>query len=162
MSIEITDEMVDRAVNAWFDQGGDERWRDSVRQQIRASLQAALNPPPAPEIVVTEAMAEAGAGVLTRMVCEGCPHDTLVVLVYRAMRRLEPKPEETVSVSRPKFKRVVEGVPVWYCGDERKGERRGIINKSFGQEGFAGRYVYEADGQLRTCRRESPRRKVQP
>ena len=58
--MEITEEMVTGAVNGWFSVGGDERFRDSVRQQIRAALEAALNPPKEPEIPVTEKMVDAG------------------------------------------------------------------------------------------------------
>ena len=92
-----------------------------LRIAMREALEAAekANPPPEPQIVVTEGMMHTGQWAYPG---KGLTCDE-VATIYRAMRRLEPKPEDTVSVSRPKFKRVIDGVPFWYCGDERKGER---------------------------------------
>jgi hypothetical protein len=61
-AVEVTDEMVERAFiwlnhNACF--GGEPF--DESRRQVRKALEAALNPPPEPEIPVSEGMRKAGA-----------------------------------------------------------------------------------------------------
>ena len=94
--IEVTDEMV-------------ERFCDYVNTHegyaYRDALEAALNPPPEPEIVVTEEMVNAGRstypGTLPKdlatvaMINEACRR------IYRAMRKLEPKAEPFVAHAVP-------------------------------------------------------------
>lgn len=85
--IEITDEMVERGIAA------ESVMRKSSRDRVRAVLDAALNPPPEPEIEVTEAMERAGTKAWMEWMqvpnptgeVYGCAH------VYRAMERQRRK-----------------------------------------------------------------------
>jgi hypothetical protein len=96
-----------------------------LRDRVRRGLEAAEAAQEPPQIEVTEEMAEAGAGVLARMVCEGCPYDTLAVLIYRKMRALEKKPLHGPRAFKRKNGVVVE--------DERSGkERRVKDSRAFG------------------------------
>lgn len=62
---------------------------DSMEGRLRRALDAALNPPAPPEIVVTKEMVRAGLDKLP------CPWPTRMAdempNIYRAMRKLEPK-----------------------------------------------------------------------
>lgn len=92
--IEVTDEMVERARVAY---------RGVVsRSEMRAALEAALNPPTEPEIVVTEEMENAGLREFPCDLWDDClgrnklyrtvlPLTHYITLIYRAMRALEPK-----------------------------------------------------------------------
>jgi hypothetical protein len=99
--IEITDAMVQRAVKAGY------RWQgpggyivgDDAAAHVRMVLDAALNPPPEPEIEVTKEMCVAGACAYNGFLMMNQPikRDNLasiggVTAAYRAMRALEPKP----------------------------------------------------------------------
>ncbi len=86
--MQITDEMVERyikvALSAARKATGVTAW--CVHSAVRAGLEAALNPPAEPEIVVTEEMADAGA----KQWRNASGDYAGAVAVYRAMRRLEP------------------------------------------------------------------------
>lgn len=85
--IEVTDEM-------------EQRFCDYVNTHegctYRAALEAALNPPPAPGIKVTWEMGIAGQALALEARNQGACGDgdlwVLVKNIYRAMRKLEPKP----------------------------------------------------------------------
>jgi hypothetical protein len=54
-------------------------------------LDAALNPPSEPEIVVTDEMEQAGSLVVERRFHFSTANGDVACDVYRAMRKLEPK-----------------------------------------------------------------------
>ena len=84
--IEVTDEM-------------EQRFCDYVNTHdgctYRAALEAALNPPPEPEIYITEQMIRAGQAARDFSYGWG------VTDIYRAMRRLEPKVEPFIVRAVP-------------------------------------------------------------
>lgn len=92
--VDVTDEMVERAWSA----GHKKRIFETNHDMVRAMLEAALNPPE-PEVVVTAPMRKSGLDVLLgTLVTFSCDPEKgtigpLVENIYRAMRRLEPKPE---------------------------------------------------------------------
>lgn len=157
MSIEITDEMVDRAGRAWFP--ADQYEPEFHRSSMRRVLQAALNPPPEPEIVITQEMGSAGKAVaLMWQEKGGAGTSDLWVMardMYRAMRRLEPKPK---TIGDYIFWRTnAETGKRSPVRDERKGERRK-------DKETARRWTW-MDNQLYPNVRQrnySDRRKVQP
>ena len=90
--IEVTDEMLDVAAY---------RLGVSVKD-----LHAALNPPPEPEIVVTDEQTQAGYNLARMWVKEkGCVGTSELYCmakdIYRAMRKLEPKAEPFVAHAVP-------------------------------------------------------------
>jgi len=94
---EVTDAMVERAHRAnwgkyiWGNDDASVPDNATPKQRMRAALEAALNPPPEPEVTVTEEMISA-SGLWER----GCTYhmgtltSTQIENAYRAMRRLEP------------------------------------------------------------------------
>lgn len=104
--IEITDEMIDRAIAAGFG-----RYRklaphfadQGIREGYRKALEAALNPPAEPEIPVTEEMVRAGEQA--HLECErvGNTRGTryLYQMVYRAMFKARPYPNVPVTINNP-------------------------------------------------------------
>ena len=92
-NIEITDEMVKRGCDWYY--GTDSQALFHNRETMRKILEAALNPPPEPEIVVTHEMAIAGQALALKARNQGACGDAdlwvLVKAIYRAMRKLEPK-----------------------------------------------------------------------
>lgn len=95
--IEITYEMAERSLvarNVCF-RAGDFK----TIERERAYLEAALNPPQKPEIVVTNEMLTAGARAF--MTNQGARHpDHWLTEAYRAMRNLEPKLERRSGENR--------------------------------------------------------------
>ena len=79
--IEVTETQVDLAA-ALLGHGSPHN-----REDVRRALEAALNPPPDPEIVVTEEMKRAGAETIRNQY--GYTPD-FAEKIYRAMRKLEP------------------------------------------------------------------------
>ena len=96
--VEITDAMVERFYAAY--ERNDWPVFSSVAPRIKAGLDAALNPPAEPEIVVTEEQKQAGKdaalqwlterGFITRTVNHPQTPE-LLAAIYRAMRALEPE-----------------------------------------------------------------------
>ena len=83
---EITDEMVERARNASHRMN---RARDrDLNEQMRYTLDAALNPLAEPTFVVTEAQTKAAEAVMRDHNIRPLPR-TATEAIYRAMRRLE-------------------------------------------------------------------------
>ena len=86
MPIEITDEMIRRGVSEWL-KPVDGSVYDNVRRLLRAAIS-----PVEPEILVTEEMHDAGWEAW----CHSPTHRDMgrskLIPVYRAMRKLEPKP----------------------------------------------------------------------
>lgn len=96
--INITDEMVRRALTVTV--AGHMASAEAGKtvndylswHAVRAALDAALNPPPEPEIPVTEEMMRAGADAIgDAMMIETL--GSQAARIYRAMRKLEPKPD---------------------------------------------------------------------
>jgi len=87
----VTQEMTERAVEKYHGTRPGEIYSNVVMETMRGALDAALNPPPEPEIVVTPEMAGAGVAVIAPYESLKAPVSSLV-LAYRAMRALEPKP----------------------------------------------------------------------
>lgn len=89
--IEITDEAVERALNcSWA------KHRNLSFTMMKQFIDAALNPPPEPEIVVTEEQIEAGNKEWCSVLGineDEASHSARKILVnaYRAMRKLELK-----------------------------------------------------------------------
>ena len=83
--IEVTDEMIDRAMAAALSQT-----TDVGPARYRRILTAALNPPPESETVVTQEMVE--AGLLDWHSSLHPPLGEALANAYRAMRKLEPTP----------------------------------------------------------------------
>lgn len=121
----ITDEMVERAISA-----GPKRYRiyargddPGVKAAFRNALNAALNPaPPDTEIVVTDEMHKAGAEAWAAWVNSGRnmvysnERNGCIGLVYRAMRKLEPKPERRMGSENRSVS--PSGAPIYRpCGD---------------------------------------------
>ena len=112
--IEITDEMVERAFtylnhHAFF--GGSPF--EEYHAHVRKALDAALNPPAEPEIVVTAEQRRVGASLLSQ--APAIPKNTsqanwewlldYTAVIYRAMRRLEPKAELPYVGTASNFRR---------------------------------------------------------
>ena len=78
----VTEEMVERAIVA-------ANWGrgPTTAQHFRRILEAALNPPPEPEVEVTERMVDEGKSYFGMYGIEGAAK---VIGGYRAMRRLAP------------------------------------------------------------------------
>lgn len=81
--VEITDEMVERACKSYKSNA-----YSALEGDMRAALDAALNPPP--EIPVTEEMQNAGGDVLVTLKGSGMMMVSVAAECYRAMRKLEP------------------------------------------------------------------------
>jgi hypothetical protein len=120
------------------------------REDVRRALDAALNPPPEPEITVTDEMAAVGQKWFIDMVRRGALGDGelwwLAKNVYRAMRKLEPgqkpnpiQPEDVTYVR-------VRG--------NMLGEK--LFSVSHNQRGGKDRRV--GDDNQRDCRRKIDRR----
>lgn len=131
--VEITDEMAKRLIKAAGPHLGlpgghldpDEAKKSRIAQAKRI-LDAALNPPPEPEIVVTEEQRKVGLDLLYGMLdslrananVETCRQ--LVRNIYREMRRLEPKQPERRS---GKDRRTGHGWPLGYGPRTTNGRR---------------------------------------
>ncbi len=81
---EITPDMVQRAYDAVPD-------KMLFKSTVEAMLDAALNPPSEPEIVVTDEMEQAGSLVVERRFHFSTANGDVACDIYRAMRKLEPK-----------------------------------------------------------------------
>ena len=77
----VTQEMTERAVEKYHGTRPGEIYSNVVMETMRGALDAALNPPPEPEIHITEEMIRAGQKARDHGFCD----------IYRAMRTLEPK-----------------------------------------------------------------------
>ena len=114
MKVEITDEMVNRA---WMKIPEGPDCLDKL--VLRAALDAALNPPPEPEIVVTDEMLKAGVDTYpesmrldpsTRTMAElacGRIYRVMAKLacgrIYRAMERERRRAEKAAQIPRAWF-----------------------------------------------------------
>lgn len=87
--VEITDEMVERAAEAYRHASS----ASTTMNVARKMLDAALNSPPEPEILVTEEMHSAGVQAYWQAIQMGNQPKDAVANQYRAMRALEPKPK---------------------------------------------------------------------
>lgn len=88
MTLTITDEQVERARKKW----GSLHWITPGPADMRAILEAAAPAPPAePEIRVTEEMREAGVLEVRKRFPSSPVDEEFCCVVYRAMRKLEPK-----------------------------------------------------------------------
>lgn len=101
--IEITDEMVERATRAamWNNQLDEALLQTTTPQiRMRRALEAALNPPQEPEIVVTEEMLRAGLECNGRFATSHFKSwcSTQLGNIYRAMRKLEPPPAKPMPI----------------------------------------------------------------
>src|ERR1019366_4092583 len=86
---EITDEMVQRALEGFYGEGF--RPCGDTESRMKSALRSALNPAPEHEIVVTEEMIDAAWGDWPR----GVFINRIALPAFcRAMRKLEPPPEE--------------------------------------------------------------------
>ncbi len=107
MKTEITDEIVDRYYKAAVHIDFSPSLEAEVKAEIRKNLEAALNPPQEPEIVVTWQMKRAGSAIKVMVFRNLESGDTTTLSetdaeqIYRAMRRLEPtmQPHEHKWVS---------------------------------------------------------------
>jgi hypothetical protein len=88
--IEVTDEMEQRFCDYVYTHEG---------CTYRAALEAALNPPPEPEIVVTEEMVEAAECLDYKRIPDKKSYYTAI---YRAMRKLEPKADMIRAIKEGK------------------------------------------------------------
>jgi hypothetical protein len=85
-------------------------------EAMRAALEAAINPPPEPEIVVTDEMENVG-GVMIGRWSGMVSNREVAQLAYRAMRKLEPKPDKY-------FHRDIGNGQRYMSDDTRRGQRR--------------------------------------
>ncbi len=127
---EITDEMVERALNRYHGKSAlNCQWTQSLRDEMRAALTAAINPPE-PEIFVSREMELAGIeAAKTKHGHEADLAPCQVARIYRAMRRMEPTKYTGPLVKPPCYWRggidPATGVGrVYVAADERKGQRR--------------------------------------
>jgi hypothetical protein len=139
---EIDDEMLERAVRMLG--------REPCREDVRRALDAALNPPPEPEITVTEEMSLVGQKWLIEAVRRGTTGDGdlwwLARNTYRAMRRLEPG--QKCDPRKP------ENVAYVRVRGNMLGEK--LFSFSYNQRGGRDRRV--GDDNQRDCRRKIDRR----
>lgn len=90
--IEITDEMVDRAFSFGTENFNWSR-HERIKRELRQVLNIALNPPPEPEVEVTEEMCIAGEKVVADIIHKnpsGDPWNTYSA-IFRAMYAKMPK-----------------------------------------------------------------------
>lgn len=110
----ITDAMVDRACAAGNNGTG--------REIMRAMLEAALNPPPEPEIPVSEAMIDAGNAATGG----GDGRRAYIANIYRAMerqRRAELPPTESPAASNGVYGDSIQTRPEYVQGQRDKTAR---------------------------------------
>lgn len=93
--MKITDEMVERACRMALGAS----WISSLctKKSMRDILEAALNPPAAPEMAITEAMLFEGDCAYEDWKKNPRSAESFYHAVYRAMRKLEPLPHKAIK-----------------------------------------------------------------
>jgi len=125
--IEVTDEMVHRARDMALGEADRQdvvdEWNIGV-ECVRKMLNAALNPPPAPEVEVTEEMIREGAGAIGHYEdLNQVPYRELVAAFYKAMYAARPKEKGEESCSWCRLKKS-EWPKCTYCNDFEGQEAR--------------------------------------